>query len=141
MAMLAHRQLKCLSREAGGMLLGRRIRDSSDVIVDRITIPCQRDVRRRFLFVRDVASSQRIVEGAWAHSKGTEGYLGEWHTHPEDVPSPSSVDHENWLNVFVNTVIEFSELFFVIVGRRSTRMWEMDQDGNLSELMLVGNYE
>jgi integrative and conjugative element protein (TIGR02256 family) len=135
--MLAHRQLKCLSREAGGILLGRRITESLDVVVDNLTRPSRRDLRSRFRFVRDVELAQRVVVEVWAHSKGTQIYLGEWHTHPEDVPRPSPMDQDNWINITAGTVVEFSELFFVIVGRRSTRVWEMNRNGKLRELSLL----
>ncbi len=44
------------------------------------------------IFFRNVKKAQRIAEHAWKESNGERLYLGEWHTHPEDVPSPSRDD-------------------------------------------------
>ena len=51
-------------------------------------------------------------------------YLGEWHTHPEDVPSPSSHDRRDWLRTLDTAQFEQSFLFFIIVGRTSIGVWE-----------------
>ena len=46
-------------------------------------------------------------------SAGTIGYVGEWHTHPEPVPSPSGQDCANWRNLVRQTK---HPLAFVILG-------------------------
>ena len=39
-------------REAGGVLLGRYIIDSKDIVVDDVTTPMKNDVRQRCLFIK-----------------------------------------------------------------------------------------
>src|SRR5437867_1979843 len=88
-ALNSHRQLSDSAAEAGGLLLGRLIAESSDVVVDEATNPSVEDRRGRFFFIRWRVPAQRRVATAWKESGSTRIYLGEWHSHPEDVPSPS----------------------------------------------------
>jgi integrative and conjugative element protein (TIGR02256 family) len=82
-------------REAGGLLLGLR-RDPHLEITD-ITLPSPRDLRQRHRFVRQCDSHQRQATAAWESSAGLVDYVGEWHTHPEAVPSPSGTDSRSLL--------------------------------------------
>jgi integrative and conjugative element protein (TIGR02256 family) len=129
--MLGFRQLTPTDLEAGGILLGRLIIDSQDVIVDSITVPGIRDRRERLRFWRGKSSTQKLVDRAWAESGGTRVYLGEWHSHPEDDPSPSSLDASEQVRVVRTATFEHGFLFFVIVGRQWVRVWEQTSSGSL----------
>lgn len=85
-------------KEAGGVLLGRFLIGSDEVVVDNITIPMQGDIRSRYTYIRSKGTHQKQIYEAWASSKGTCNYLGEWHTHPEVDPHPSIHDIDNWKN-------------------------------------------
>jgi integrative and conjugative element protein (TIGR02256 family) len=122
-----HRQVRPRSREAGGVLLGRLVLESSDVIIDAASEPAPKDVRSRFRFFRAALPAQRVVNAAWADSGGSKNYLGEWHSHPEDVPSPSGTDLEDWHRVVLKTLCEQDFLLFVIVGRVSIKLWELSR--------------
>src|SRR5450759_1911025 len=50
--LLAHTQEDSTAPEAGGILMGLRILDSGDVVVDMVTEPFPTDQRGRFKFVR-----------------------------------------------------------------------------------------
>jgi len=126
----AQRQLA--DHEAGGVLLGRIIENTGDCVVDEATAPNKRDHRSRFRFRRSRAGSQPLVDGAWTQSAGTRVYLGEWHTHPEDDPSPSCVDRADRIRLLVRTKCEQDRLIFVIVGRALVRVW----DGKRSTLIV-----
>jgi integrative and conjugative element protein (TIGR02256 family) len=117
-------------------MLGRLILDSSDVIVDEATQPHPDDKRSRFFFWRSNRPAQQRVVDAWNGSSGTHIYLGEWHTHPEDVPTPSCVDIQNWKRILKKSRFEQGFLLFVIVGRRETRVWEA-RKGRKIELLVV----
>src|SRR5687767_11009440 len=114
--MLSYRQHAPSSCEAGGVLLGRLIRNSCDAIVDEGTSPTPQDHRGRFFFRRAGPPTQRRITEAWFQSEGVVNYLGEWHTHPEDVPSPSSTDLKNWRKLVRTARFEQDSLIFVIVG-------------------------
>jgi integrative and conjugative element protein (TIGR02256 family) len=109
--------------EAGGVLLGRHILDSQDIIVDAGTEPMLGDQRSRMRFFRNKKLHQAVVDTAWSKSEGTCTYLGEWHTHPESRPTPSDVDWRNWFRKL--RMDRFSNpLIFVIVGTQEIRAWE-----------------
>lgn len=121
------RQNKISDPEAGGMLLGRLIDGSPDAIIDEITRPQKRDRWGRLFFWRDKKHAQTLVNRAWATSAHSRIYLGEWHTHPEDNPTPSQQDITNWHSVSTKAVYEQDFLFFIIVGIYRTRAWEIDK--------------
>lgn len=114
-------QDNCFKREAGGILLGRMIVDTEDIVIDLVTEPQKNDIRKRRFFRRN-NEHQQIIDREWHKSKGTCNYLGEWHTHPEKVPIPSSVDLENWIKQLHVANYEGSGLFFIIVGIKETEV-------------------
>lgn len=126
---MAERQLQTSDREAGGLLLGRFFADSSDVLVDEATRPTQKDRRWRFAIWRGKRAAQEIVDSAWGASGGTRNYLGEWHSHPESLPSPSKKDLSNWSRIVEKARYEQAALVFVIVGREDVGVWELCRGG------------
>jgi len=110
--------------EAGGVLLGRFILNSEDIVVDDITIPHKKDKRTRHCFIRNKHSHQLEILKRWKESNGTCNYLGEWHTHPEPNPQPSSNDLKDWQRILKQTRFDAESLFFVIVGTEQLFVWE-----------------
>jgi len=121
------RQLEQKDNEAGGILLGRLIKDSDNIIIDEIGVPGKKDFMSRLKFWRAKESAQEHVDIAWVSSDNTKCYLGEWHTHPEDYPSPSKQDLENWQTIVTQAHYEQESLFFVIVGIKSIELWELSK--------------
>lgn len=114
--------------EAGGVLLGRFIsRGSKDIIVDKVTVPMIADKRTRTTFSRNAKIHQRLIDNAWNKTRGTCNYLGEWHTHPENYPKPSSQDYRNWEEILTNGIFPSLYIYFVIVGVKEIRIWEGNQ--------------
>jgi integrative and conjugative element protein (TIGR02256 family) len=109
--------------EAGGVLLGRHLLGTSDILVDRVTEPLPGDQQSRFRFFRARRRHQMVIDRAWQESAGTQTYLGEWHTHPERVPAPSLSDRLGWHRKLLTD--RFSDvMFFVIMGTQETSVWE-----------------
>lgn len=127
-----YRQLRSKDREAGGVLLGSMSVQGDNVTIHRVTEPGPGDVRSRHRFIRAAHTAQSIVKDAWRASGGVVNYLGEWHSHPEDDPSPSPLDLSNWAMIMSNAQFEQSYLMFFIVGRVATRAWEMSKSGALA---------
>jgi integrative and conjugative element protein (TIGR02256 family) len=109
--------------EAGGVLMGRYIKNTRDVIVDEITVPKPGDLRSSYRFFRTHEQHQERIEQAWERSEHTCTYLGEWHTHSEPNPTPSHVDRSEWRRKLMTDDFG-SHLFFVIVGTEAIRAWE-----------------
>jgi integrative and conjugative element protein (TIGR02256 family) len=121
---LKFRQDGCWKREAGGVLVGRYIRDCLDVVIDDVTIPMRGDRRGRCSFFRARDRHQQAIDQAWQESEGTIHYLGEWHTHPEKTPTPSPTDQADWNQHLQRDRFSGDTLFFIIVGTEFIRVWE-----------------
>jgi integrative and conjugative element protein (TIGR02256 family) len=119
----AFRQTAPDAYEAGGVLLGRWIESSDDVVVDQLTTPMRGDRRTRFSFYRDRIAHQRRIDEVFASSDGTCGYLGEWHTHPERDPEPSRTDVGDWRRRLRQDRVDVPFVFFLIVGLVEIRVW------------------
>lgn len=120
-----YRQNDATAPEAGGVLLGRFIKETHDIVVDNVTTPGIGDAASRLTFRRGRRRTQTLIDRAWHESGGARNYLGEWHTHPEDEPSPSGIDLGNWKRIVETARYEQDSLLFVIVGRRHVRIWEV----------------
>lgn len=99
------------SPESGGLLLGYR-RDKHVHIV-LATTPQPDDKRNRYRFLRCSSSHQRFALQQWKQSDNKIDYVGEWHTHPESDPSPSSLDTSEWRKICGRRE---QRMVFLIVG-------------------------
>jgi integrative and conjugative element protein (TIGR02256 family) len=57
-----------------------------------MTHPQDSDIRSRLFYTRNVAGHLKAARDIWESSGGLVGYLGEWHSHPQRSPTPSSRD-------------------------------------------------
>ena len=105
-------QRKCWSREAGGQLFAS-IKNNRWVVA-KATGPRPTDLRSRFSFRAD-----RKAEKAEILSLFQEGlhYVGDWHTHPQDVPSPSHTDICNITDTVQASEHSLPGFLMIIVGR------------------------
>lgn len=87
-------QCEAADPESGGILLGHVRGENLEVL--EATVPTIWDKRMRYLFERMPFGHQLLANDRWTASNGTVRYLGEWHTHPEDWPSPSQLDLTEW---------------------------------------------
>ena len=123
------------NREAGGVLLGRHLLDSYDVVVDEVSTPQSGDRRSRFSFFRS-SRHEVVARQRWLEHQRTSAYLGLWHTHPESDPTPSSVDRHDWQQAVSADTFEGDRLFFPIVGTSRIRVWTLSRRGTFRELKL-----
>lgn len=113
--LLSYRQLSDSSQESAGVLIGER--RGVHIIIKMLSEPSRWDIRSRFMVDRVSKHHQMAVDIAFKKSNGELHYLGEWHTHPEDVPSPSIIDYSSW-----HKNLKLSEpLILIIAGR--TDFW------------------
>lgn len=118
------RQMDRLATEAGGVIIGRHIVATDDVVADLATTPSKGDRRTRTSFHRSQEAHQPIVDTVWSRSAGTQVYLGEWHTHPEPYPVPSCMDMDDWQRRLERDVVDAGFVFFLIVGQAAVHVWE-----------------
>lgn len=113
--LMCHRQLLPTCAEAAGVLIGER--RGPHLVIHRLSEPGPGDVRSRHSVDRRGFHHQVAVEEAFTGSQGTLQYLGEWHTHPEDAPSPSPTDKGSWSRHLIHQ----EPMILLIVGRK--RIW------------------
>jgi len=107
--------------EAGGILIGYRRPPHIQVVA--CTTPYRKDKRSRFEFKRRDPKHIAIARQYWRNSNGQAYYLGDWHTHPVDIASPSFTDNHEW-GKLTSTRLG-PDLLFVIVGRKH---WYVQHD-------------
>ncbi|MFA0997153.1 MULTISPECIES: Mov34/MPN/PAD-1 family protein [Pseudomonas syringae group] len=112
--------------EAGGILLGH-VRGQHLEIIEA-TEPSFWDRRFRFLFERMPYFHHRLAMKRWRESNGLVRYVGEWHTHPQDHPTPSSIDLKEW-QILAADRVDGRELLAVIVGCRDLHVAYMSNTG------------
>jgi integrative and conjugative element protein (TIGR02256 family) len=109
----AHRQRRIYHREAGGQLFAR-VKGSEWEIV-HATGPRSRDRRSRFSFWPHRASEQQEIFEQ--HARGYD-YVGDWHTHPEDHPTPSNSDLMSISGLVRESKHHLPGFLLLIVGRK-----------------------
>lgn len=112
--------------EAGGILLGHVRGRHLEVL--EATEPTTQDRRLKYFFERMIHGHKSVAERRWRESNGLIRYIGEWHTHPQNVPSPSNVDINEWRTLALCRT-DRRPLLAVIVGRQDLHVELMNSTG------------
>ncbi|TYQ74004.1 Mov34/MPN/PAD-1 family protein, partial [Enterococcus faecium] len=126
-----YRQGKDDLPEAGGVLHGKRLKNGSIIITD-ITTPQIGDIQKRLLFKKNREIHQQLSNEKWIESNKFSIALGEWHTHPEAVPTPSNVDKKSW-RLNVSKQHDDRVYVFIIVGFSDLRMWLLSKKSDIRQ--------
>lgn len=119
-----------INKEAGGILIGSYRGPHVEVL--HCTTPLHADRRFWNLFDRKDLGHRDEALRHWHDSGRTITLVGEWHTHPESKPLPSSLDRRTWLKIGKRHKV--GPLVLVIRGI-SGWWFAMMKDGVLSPLM------
>lgn len=111
-AMLRHRQMKSKDPEAGGQLFARFEENGTATIVEA-TGPKPKDKRSRCLFIPDRWLQRAEIKVL--HEEGKH-FVGDWHTHPEAIPSPSGEDVAGMIDCFRKSRHELQAFIMIIIG-------------------------
>ena len=106
-----HRQLRSGMTEAGGLLFARFL--PGKILVEQATGPGVFDRRSRVGFIPSVPAAQRTIRRL--HGRGLH-YVGDWHTHPETIPTPSAEDCKSIRSVYQESIHHLAGLLMVIAG-------------------------
>ena len=105
--------------EIGGILTGSIISEKR-IRISNVSMPCSiKRFANRYKFVRDAAKANEFIKRDFEQSVHTRVYVGEWHTHPEENPSPSSVDIDSIVDIYNRSDIVINGVFLIIVGLKS----------------------
>ena len=108
----AHRQLEDCATEAGGQLFG--VVSPQEVLITVATGPYAGDTRSRFSYRSSPQAANSAIETQ--ESRGLS-YLGEWHTHAEDSPTPSPYDKATMSAISKKSTLRAGAAMMLIVGR------------------------
>ncbi|HIF5682057.1 TPA: Mov34/MPN/PAD-1 family protein [Vibrio parahaemolyticus] len=106
------RQIKPSDKEAGGILIGEY--RGNDLRIVSVTLPGEKDFRSRYRFGRRSPHHQARAYESWLRSKHTQSHIGDWHTHPQDYPSPSALDYKEW-----REKLPQRHVLLIILGRKA----------------------
>lgn len=99
--------------ETGGIIIGYYSSDHCSAIISNVTgAPLDSKLGRNSFF-RGVYGLSRHLENLWKEGKY---YLGEWHYHPESLPTPSTIDNQQMINISKNKKFACPEPILIIAG-------------------------
>lgn len=101
-------------KERGGIFIG--LRRGPHIEVADATLPMRSDFGTLISFKRAARGHQAAALKRWRESEHTMDWVGEWHSHPESVPSPSSIDLHSWRGIVTDRA---APMVFLIVGYAS----------------------
>lgn len=110
------------SCEAGGVLIGRENLSNNNLIIEFATEPMPRDTRHRNRFYRKDKGHISFYKNLYEESERVYAYIGEWHTHPEPIPSYSILDFANWQEIGRGSSSNDTQIH-LIAGYEGLRLW------------------
>ena len=123
------------TQESGGILMGKRLLNGNIIVTD-ITIPQKGDTSRRYYFKKNKKIHQQLSDEIWEASMGKIIYVGEWHTHPEKIPRPSSIDLTGW-RLNTRDQIDDKNYIFLIIGINEFGLWSNSKANGLLKMNLI----
>lgn len=108
-----NKQISTRHSEAGGQLFGILASDELTRVL-KATGPRVTDVRSRHRYEPDRVTEQ--IEIRDQYDKGLH-FLGDWHTHPQDHPTPSDTDVKSMKQLVHESAHDLPGFILVIVGR------------------------
>lgn len=119
--------------ESSGFLLGYRNRNTGNITICKLTTPQKNDERTRFFCKIQDESHFKVM--SYNHQHGIY-YMGNWHTHPQIRPVPSSTDIREWNEITCNDTTGCEYAFFIIAGTTEFRIWIGDRKtGSICEVI------
>lgn len=116
----AYRQMNREDCESGGLLIGRTDIHGKTRIYE-ITEPMKKDLRNRFAFKR---LDKRHLEEVKIANDRCLYFKGNWHTHPQSIPTPSWLDVLSWKKAIKESKPgESKHIFFIIIGTDKIKAW------------------
>lgn len=109
----ANKQRRCFSREAGGQLFATFNKPSAIKIV-KATGPRLTDQRSVFGYEPDRAAEKIEI---WENYAQGFHFVGDWHTHRQKVPMPSSTDNSSMSDMVQQSSHDLPGFIMVIVGQ------------------------
>lgn len=111
------RQISRDDKETGGILLAQISKEKIHIV--EATRAKAADSISRYLFKPNLVSKRSLIKRAFREGKH---FIGEWHTHPEEIPTASTVDRESMKDSFIKSKHELDSFVMVIVGNKKQKL-------------------
>lgn len=99
--------------ETGGILIGHYNEDLRIAVVIEARPRASDSEAGRTWFIRGRKGLTRVLRESW---QSGEYYLGEWHSHPNGLASPSATDDSQLLNIARTPAYKCPEPILVVTG-------------------------
>jgi integrative and conjugative element protein (TIGR02256 family) len=107
----AYQQNSTCATESGGQLFGTVTEELVTIVA--AAGPYTNDERGRYHYRSNPHGATKAIE---THEAAGLTYLGEWHTHAECRPRPSSIDIETMLTLVQRSTLRASAAMLLIIG-------------------------
>lgn len=97
--------------ERGGLLFARF--QLPEIVICRASIPSKLDVKLKFSFIPNKGHQRRVINSLFRKKLH---FVGEWHTHPQMLPSASQLDLNSMKDSFIKSEHELNFFILAIVG-------------------------
>ncbi len=109
--------------ESGGYIVGYQHVKTGNISLEAASHPYCMDVKNRVRF--DIRDPRHRLFLKMAEKKKSY-YMGVWHTHPQRIPTPSSIDWNDWQKTLLLDKTASQYVFFIIAGTQEIRVWAGD---------------
>lgn len=116
--------------ESGGIFVGKRLFNGVIMIIDFSKSQID-DEKSRYKFSKTSKIHQHFADDYFDKSEGFISLVGEWHTHPENIPTTSNIDLQSWDKIIADND---EKLFFIIIGLQAGRIYYKKSNIWISEM-------
>lgn len=117
---LYHEGMKHYPKEFGGLLVGCYSDDFKTCLIKTSIMPTKYKTSRYFFERGKEGLKQKLSE--FYNATPRLIYVGEWHTHPDGVPSPSSTDLNAMIEIAESPDVSIENPILMILGVSKTEM-------------------
>lgn len=103
--------------EAGGLLFAEMLLPRTRIT--EATHPHEKDKRSRFSFIPFRNAQRRTIKACF--KRGLH-FVGEWHTHPQESPTPSNLDLHSMCESYIKSKHELNTFIMIIVGAKKEQL-------------------
>lgn len=121
------------SNESGGVLIGYKVKGKKEIVINDLSLPDKNDESSIIRFIRkSISHIVKIKES----SKIKSFCVGNWHTHPIEIPNPSLIDLNTWKEELFECNSSFGFQIFIICGLNGFKVWiGEEKTANITECL------
>ena len=126
--------------ESGGVLIARENISNSNLVIEHMTTPFANDIQSRLRYIRQDKRHVKVFQKLHQKNAGIYFYIGEWHTHPEQIPNYSLIDENNWKRIAKESS-EATAFYHLIAGTIAFRIWKYGRSIRVPHLIVTQSWK